>query len=87
MLLYYFFHNPGNSVLGFETLVATNFRYGHFAHIKSNTGRFLFGIIFNKCMPCNLINSAKMVAGLRIIVEVYFSHSITMTSFIAPFTF
>ena len=50
----------GISLLVFETCVATNFWYGHRAHVKFNTGRFLFGIIVKKWMSSNLITSANI---------------------------
>ena len=80
MLFYYITHDPGNELLGFESLVVTNLLYFYCAHVQFNNVHFLFGVIFKKCTLCNLITLANMVACLRIVVEGYFSHSITMKS-------
>ena len=83
MVLYKFPDDPGHSVLVFETLVVTNFRYGHCVHVQFNTGRFLFSVIFKKCTSCDLITLSNMVAALRIVANGYFSYSVIMTPFIA----
>ena len=70
MFLYYIPHEQGHSILGFETIVAMNFRCSHCKYVQFNTGCFLFSVIFNKCTSCNLIHSSNIVADLRIIVEV-----------------
>ena len=57
MLLYYFPHYPGRYVMGFETSLATDFRYGQCAHVQFNTGRFLFRIIFKNYKSFNLFTS------------------------------
>ena len=56
--------------MGFENFVAINFWCSFCVHVKLNTGSFLFVVFFNKWTECNLITSAKIVSGLRIVVKV-----------------
>ena len=66
---YYIPSDPGHTVLGFETFFMNDFQYGHFLDVNFNTICFLFGVIFKKFKFCNLITSAKIVIGVKIVVE------------------
>ena len=83
IMLYYLPYHPVHSILGFGYFFATNFQCDNCAHVRLNTGRFFFSVIKNKCISCNLITSTKMVPGLCINYEGYFSHCVNMKLCIA----